>query len=74
MHFEESCQESSALGFVTSLGVPDIIGNDTVSLVDLSEKTAADKQFLGAYAQQGHITDICSPVIIRRSDELFVQT
>jgi hypothetical protein len=49
---EESCQESSALGFVTRLGVPDIIGSETVSLAELSAKTAAEEQFLGTYADR----------------------
>ena len=49
MGVEESCHESSALGLITRLGVPDVIGDATVSVEELSEKTGADKQSLGAY-------------------------
>ncbi|KZW02262.1 S-adenosyl-L-methionine-dependent methyltransferase [Exidia glandulosa HHB12029] len=43
----ESCQESSALHFVTQLGVADIIGEGSASLTELSERTGADARFLG---------------------------
>ncbi|RDB19401.1 O-methyltransferase SfmM3 [Hypsizygus marmoreus] len=42
----ESCQESSALGFVTTLGIADIIGDGTASVDELSDKSGADAQFL----------------------------
>ncbi|KAF8079201.1 S-adenosyl-L-methionine-dependent methyltransferase [Lyophyllum atratum] len=42
----ESCQESSALGFVTTLGVPDIIGDETMTVTQLSEASGADPRFL----------------------------
>ncbi|KAF9469574.1 S-adenosyl-L-methionine-dependent methyltransferase [Collybia nuda] len=42
----ESCQESSALGFVNALGIPDIIGDDAMSLAELGEKSGADIRFL----------------------------
>ncbi|KAJ7210105.1 S-adenosyl-L-methionine-dependent methyltransferase [Mycena pura] len=42
----ESCQESQALHFVTSLGIADIIDDGTFSLAELSEKTGVDTQFI----------------------------
>ncbi|TCD62094.1 hypothetical protein EIP91_007494 [Steccherinum ochraceum] len=42
----ESCQESSALYFITSLGVADVIGEDTVSIADLSSKLNVQPRFL----------------------------
>ncbi|KAJ6566042.1 S-adenosyl-L-methionine-dependent methyltransferase [Mycena capillaripes] len=43
----ESCQESQALHFVTSLSIADIIGDGSLSLGEISEKTGVDTQFLG---------------------------
>ncbi|KAJ6566268.1 S-adenosyl-L-methionine-dependent methyltransferase [Mycena capillaripes] len=43
----ESCQESQALHFVTSVGIADIIGDGSLSLGEISEKTGVDTQFLG---------------------------
>ncbi|KAG6907938.1 hypothetical protein DXG01_006796 [Tephrocybe rancida] len=42
----ESCQESSALGFVSRVGVADIISDKTVSLDELSKSTGSDPRFL----------------------------
>ncbi|GLB43619.1 putative O-methyltransferase [Lyophyllum shimeji] len=42
----ESCQESSALGFISSLGVADIIGDETKTVAELSEASGADSRFL----------------------------
>ncbi|KAH8079791.1 S-adenosyl-L-methionine-dependent methyltransferase [Cristinia sonorae] len=42
----ESCQESSALHFITSLGVPDVIGQDALSLAELSTKLNVQPRFL----------------------------
>lgn len=43
----ESCQESSALHFITSLGVADVIGDESVSLAELSKKLKVQARFLG---------------------------
>ncbi|KAJ7186459.1 S-adenosyl-L-methionine-dependent methyltransferase, partial [Mycena filopes] len=44
----ESCQESQALNFVTQFGIADIIGDGpALSLVEISQKTGVDTQFLG---------------------------
>lgn len=43
----ESCYESQALHFVTSLGVADCIGTDGASLVELSDKTGVEARVLG---------------------------
>ncbi|KAF7346966.1 S-adenosyl-L-methionine-dependent methyltransferase [Mycena venus] len=43
----ESCQESQALHFVTSLDIADIIGDGSLSVAEISEKTGVDTQFLG---------------------------
>ncbi|KAG5636306.1 hypothetical protein H0H81_008477 [Sphagnurus paluster] len=42
----ESCQESSALGFVSMLGVPDVIGEDTKTVTEIGEAVGADPRFL----------------------------
>ncbi|KAG6856819.1 hypothetical protein H0H87_000291 [Tephrocybe sp. NHM501043] len=42
----ESCQESSALGFVGRLGIADIIGDRAVTLDELSTSTGSDARFL----------------------------
>ncbi|KAL9709213.1 hypothetical protein Ac2012v2_007567 [Leucoagaricus gongylophorus] len=45
----ESCQESSALNLITSLGVADLIvasPNGRLSLTELSSKTNADERYL----------------------------
>lgn len=43
----ESCQESSALHFVTSLGIADLIGSGECSLAELSAKAQVEARFLG---------------------------
>ncbi|KAJ7186476.1 S-adenosyl-L-methionine-dependent methyltransferase [Mycena filopes] len=43
----ESCQESQALYFVTQFGIADLIGDSALSLVEISEKTGVETQFLG---------------------------
>jgi hypothetical protein len=43
----ESCQESSALHFVTSLGIADLIGDGEATLAELSKKADVEPQFLG---------------------------
>ncbi|KAG5643503.1 hypothetical protein DXG03_000744 [Asterophora parasitica] len=43
----ESCQESSALGFVNSLGVSDIIGDGKTTVEELGKASGADPRFLG---------------------------
>ncbi|KAJ7766958.1 S-adenosyl-L-methionine-dependent methyltransferase [Mycena maculata] len=43
----ESCQESQALQFVTSLGIAEIIGDGSLALPEISEKTGVDTQYLG---------------------------
>ncbi|KAF8516483.1 hypothetical protein JB92DRAFT_2910214 [Gautieria morchelliformis] len=43
----ESCQESQALHFVTSLGIADFIGDGEATLATLSEKAGVLPQFLG---------------------------
>ncbi|KAF7346972.1 S-adenosyl-L-methionine-dependent methyltransferase [Mycena venus] len=40
-------EESQALNFVSSLGIADIIGDASLSLPEISEKTGVDTQFLG---------------------------
>lgn len=45
--FSESCQESSALHFITSLGIADLIGNNEVTLDTLSAKSGVDPHYLG---------------------------
>lgn len=47
LYFSESCQESSALHLVTSLGVADLIGDAEIGLDELSAKAQVDPQFLG---------------------------
>ena len=42
----ESCQESSALRFVSELGVPDIIADETLSLQEISKKAGVDERYL----------------------------
>ena len=43
----ESCHESSALNFVTSLGIADLIGESQGTLLELSKRADVDPQFLG---------------------------
>lgn len=43
----ESCQESSALGLITSLGIPDIIGSGQKTVAELAEATGAEQHVLG---------------------------
>jgi hypothetical protein len=43
----ESCHESAALHFVTSLGIADLIGEGQGTLLELSKKADVDPQFLG---------------------------
>jgi hypothetical protein len=43
----ESCHESSALRFVTNLGIAELIGNDETTLAILSAKSGVDPQYLG---------------------------
>ena len=46
----QSCQESSALNLITSLGIADLIiasPNGRLSLTELSSKTNADERYLG---------------------------
>lgn len=45
----ESCQESSALHFITSLGVPDVIGENSVTLAELSTKLNVQPRFISEY-------------------------
>lgn len=42
----EACQESAALHLVSSLGVADIIGDGTVSLKDIAQKTNVNELYL----------------------------
>ncbi|KAG6811266.1 hypothetical protein H0H92_008259 [Tricholoma furcatifolium] len=42
----ESCQESSALGFISRLGVADVIGDKDVTLDEISKSTGSDPRFL----------------------------
>jgi len=51
----ESCHESSALNFVTSLGIADLIGAGQGTLLELSKKADVDPQFLGTQ-MQFHVT------------------
>jgi len=51
----ESCHESSALYFVTSLGIADFIGEGQGTLLELSKKADVDPQFLGTQ-MQFHVT------------------
>jgi len=51
----ESCHESSALNFVTSLGIADFIGEGEGTLLELSKKADVDPQFLGTQ-MQFHVT------------------
>lgn len=43
----ESCQESSALRFITELGVADAIGDDTKTLLAISEHVGVPSRYLG---------------------------
>ena len=45
----ESCHESSALRFVTELGVADVIGGDKKSLSEICEQIGVDSMYLGKY-------------------------
>lgn len=45
----ESCQESSALGFITGLGVPDIIADETATVADISKASGVDARFLSKF-------------------------
>ncbi|XP_006459128.1 hypothetical protein AGABI2DRAFT_116080 [Agaricus bisporus var. bisporus H97] len=42
----ESCQESSALGFITTLGVPDLLGDTTMSLSEISDALGVNAKYL----------------------------
>ena len=46
-NLSESCHESSALHFVTSLGIADMIGDGEATLADLSKGSDVDPRFLG---------------------------
>lgn len=46
-HFSESCHESSALHFVTCLGIADLIGDGEATLAELSTKSGVYSQYLG---------------------------
>lgn len=45
---EESCQESSALGFISELDVPDALGDASMSIEELSEALAVKSKYLSA--------------------------
>lgn len=42
----ESCQESSALGFVTQLGVADLLGDKEMSIQEISETVGVKTKYL----------------------------
>jgi hypothetical protein len=46
-NLSESCHESSALHFVTSLGIADMIGDREATLAELSKRADVDPRFLG---------------------------
>lgn len=46
---QESCQESSALGFVAQLGVADLLGNETMTVPEMSEALGVKTKYLSEY-------------------------
>ncbi|KAF9445422.1 S-adenosyl-L-methionine-dependent methyltransferase [Macrolepiota fuliginosa MF-IS2] len=42
----ESCQESSALGFVTQLGIADLLGNQTMTVQEISDIVGVKAKYL----------------------------
>jgi hypothetical protein len=66
----ESCHESAALHFVTSLDIAELIGEGQGTLLELSKKADVDPQFLGTRIQF-HVTSKTNTYTVdRRCNEL----